>query len=67
VVEHKEGVDLGFTYQYNVHKLVYYEQFERIVEAIKREKQLKNWKRAWKDDLISSINPEWEDLYDKVE
>jgi len=43
-------------------KLVYYEEFEYIYDAISREKQLKNWKRSWKIDLIKSVNKDWEDL-----
>jgi len=63
VFEHKFGVIPGFTHQYGVHQLVYYEKFTDILLAIKREKQLKNWKRQWKIDLIKEANPEWKDLY----
>jgi putative endonuclease len=51
-----------FTSKYNVTKLVYYEQFGSILEAIAREKQIKSWSRANKDELISNANPEWADL-----
>jgi len=62
--EHKNGIDKGsFTYKHNCHKLVYYEVFGDIEYAIAREKQLKNWKRAWKNELIVKMNPDWRDLY----
>ena len=60
--EHKTGQHNGFTKKYNVDKLVYAEQFKDINFAIKREKQLKGWKRDKKDALISQSNPEWEEL-----
>ncbi|MFO7616440.1 MAG: GIY-YIG nuclease family protein, partial [Bacteroidales bacterium] len=52
----------GFTKAYNVSKLVYYEGHIDINDAIRREKQLKNWRRAWKEELISKFNPTWRDL-----
>ena len=52
----------SFTSKFNCNKLVYYETYTRIEEAITREKQLKNWKRIWKDDLINKSNPYWTDL-----
>lgn len=52
----------SFTSKYNCNKLVYFEEFESIQSAIAREKQLKNWKREWKNELVSSKNPGWEDL-----
>jgi putative endonuclease len=61
VKEHKNNQS-DFTSRYNLHNLVYYEVIEDIVTAIKREKQLKNWKRQWKMDLIQSMNPKFEDL-----
>ena len=64
VWEHINSIDKGsFTYKYNCHKLVCYEVFEDIRHAIAREKQLKNWKRKWKDQLITKGNPNWLDLY----
>ena len=63
VYEHKNSFVNGFTAKYNLKKLVYYEIFEDITEAIKREKQLKKYKRAWKIELIEKINPTWKDLY----
>ena len=61
--QHKEGLAEGFTKKYEVHKLVYFEHTEDITSAIYREKQLKNWHRDWKINLIESKNPEWVDLY----
>ena len=63
VWQHKEKVVEGFTEQYDVDKLVYYEIFNDPDNAIKREKQLKDYNRQWKIDLIEKVNPEWEDLY----
>ena len=62
VREHKNKVVEGFTEKYNVDKLVYYETTDSIESAIKREKQLKNWHREWKINLIKEINPEFRDL-----
>jgi len=61
--EHRENIVEGFTKKYEVHKLVYFEHTEDITLAIYREKQLKNWHRDWKINLIESKNPEWVDLY----
>jgi len=63
VYEHKEKLVKGFTAKYNVNKLVYYEVYETLVEAIQREKHLKNWKREWKIELIKKMNPMFKDLY----
>jgi putative endonuclease len=52
----------SFTSKYHCDKLVYFEEFESIQSAIPREKQLKNWKREWKNELVNSKNPKWEDL-----
>lgn len=60
--EHRSGLIPGFTSKYKCSKLVYFEEFNRIEEAIAREKQLKNWKREWKNVLVISMNPEWKDL-----
>jgi putative endonuclease len=62
VYQHKSKLTLGFTNKYNLNKLVYFESFETMYEAITREKQLKNWRRAWKKNLIEEINPNWLDL-----
>jgi len=62
IYEHKHGIYKGFSKKYNLDKLVYFETFENIKEAITREKQLKNWHREWKINLIEKDNPEWKDL-----
>jgi len=61
-LQHKERKIEGFTKRYNVTKLVYYETYEDVREAIMREKQIKGWLRAKKIALIESLNPKWEDL-----
>lgn len=61
--QHKNNQVKGFTQKYDVKRLVYYEFAEDIVSAITREKQIKKWNRAWKIELIESINPNWDDLY----
>jgi putative endonuclease len=66
VYEHKNDLVEGFTKKYGVHKLVYYEQTESVYSAIQREKQLKKWNRSWKIELIEKLNPDWDDLYDKI-
>ncbi len=63
VFEHREKTVKGFTCRYNVTKLVYYEGFEGVEQAILREKQIKNGSRKKKVDLIDAMNPEWNDLY----
>ena len=60
--DHKVKRNKGFTYKYNCDKLVYFEEFATPMEAIKREKQLKKYLRAWKEDLITKMNSEWKDL-----
>ena len=60
--EHKNKLIDGFTKRYNLDKLVYYELFFNINEAINREKELKKWRREKKNKLIESLNPEWRDL-----
>ena len=62
VYEHKAEVLDGFTKKYHLHKLVYFEAFSEIYDAIAREKQLKGWKREKKNQLIERENPEWEDF-----
>ncbi len=60
--EHKNKMIEGFTKKYNLTQLVYFESTKDIRSALDREKQLKNWHRDWKINLISNFNPEWEDL-----
>jgi len=64
--EHKLGLVEGFTKRYNVNKLVYYESQPDLDSAIKREKQLKNWHRQWKINLIEEKNKDWKDLYPDI-
>ena len=64
--EHKSGFAKGFTFRYNVDKLVYFEIFEDIIEAIKREKQIKGGPRNKKLCLINAMNPEFVDLYEQI-
>ncbi len=66
ISEHKQNFVDGFTKEYNVHALVYYEQNNEVEEAILREKQMKKWNRKWKMRLIEEKNPEWKDLYDEI-
>ena len=66
VFEHREHLIDGFTKKYNVWKLVYFEQTGDVDEAIRREKQLKGWRREKKDSLINSFNPGWRDLYPRL-
>jgi putative endonuclease len=64
--EHKNNMVEGFTKRYMVKQLVWYELHESMESAIMREKRIKNWKRAWKLELIESKNPDWLDLYDTI-
>ena len=62
VQQHVAGVYSGFTKRYKVNQLVYCEAYDDIQDAIAREKQLKEWDRQWKIELIESLNPDWHDL-----
>ena len=66
VWEHRNDTIDGFTKQYGVHRLVYYELHTSMIEAIRREKQIKKWRRAWKIELIEKENPEWRDLWPSI-
>ena len=66
VWEHKNDLVEGFTKRYSVHRLIWYELHNSMESAIKREKSMKEWKRAWKLELIESVNPDWEDLYHRI-
>jgi len=66
VYEHKNKLIIGFTSKYNINKLVYYESFPSVFDAIKREKEIKGWKREKKFALINSFNPKWKDLYEEL-
>jgi putative endonuclease len=61
--EHRESLVDGFSKQYGIKNLVWYEAHTEITEAIRREKQIKKWDRAWKIELIQESNPRWRDLY----
>lgn len=67
VYEHKHKLIKGFTSKYNITKLVYYEEYNDINDAISREKQIKGWSRKKKIELIESVNPEWKDLSEEWE
>jgi putative endonuclease len=62
VWEHRTGAVEGFTRQYDVKRLVYFETYDDVTDAIIRERRMKEWKRAWKIQLIERENPFWEDL-----
>ena len=66
IYEHREGFVPGFTKRYEVHRLVYYEPHTDIEAAIRKEKRLKRWNRAWKIRLIEESNPNWDDLYSQI-
>ena len=63
VWEHREGLIPGFTKTYGVKSLVYWEEFDEILDAISREKRLKRWRRDWKRSLIETSNPHWADRF----
>ena len=64
--QHKNHITEGFTRKYKLKNLVYYELHEEMYEAIRREKNIKNWKRTWKIKLVEDANPDWKDLYSKI-
>ena len=66
VWQHKNDFADGFTKRYGVHSLVWYEMHETMESAIRREKAIKKWRRAWKIELIEKENPEWRDLWPSV-
>ena len=66
VAEHKLHINSGFSDKYNTEKLVYFEIHEQIYDAIRREKQMKKWRREWKNALINELNPEWNDLAETI-
>lgn len=66
VAEHKLHINQGFSDRYNTEKLVYYEEYDRLDVGIHREKQLKKWRREWKEDLINGFNPDWKDLAEAI-
>jgi putative endonuclease len=66
VWQHKNNIHDGFTKKYRVHNLVWYEVHRDIKEAIRREKQMKKWRRQWKINLIEKENSDWSDLYENL-
>ncbi len=64
--QHRNDQADGFTKKHGVHILVWYELHENMESAIAREKAIKQWKRAWKLELIEATNPQWRDLYDEI-
>ena len=66
VYQHREGTFSGFAKKYEVSRLVYFEMHESIEAAITREKQIKEWNRAWKMRLIEELNPDWDDLFEDI-
>ncbi len=67
IYEHKQGMGSVWASKYNCIDLMYYEFHDDIESAIKREKQIKKWKRAYKENIITDFNPDWKDLYNEVE
>lgn len=66
IYEHKNKIFEGFSKKYNLNKLVYYEHTNDVNAAIRREKEIKKWRREKKNKLIESMNPEWKDLADEL-
>jgi putative endonuclease len=66
VWEHREGMADGFTKQYDLKRLVYFERHDEILFAIQREKAIKHWSRSWKVQLIFQQNATWNDLYESI-
>lgn len=66
IFDHKSNKAFKFTSKYKVQHLVFVEQYENILDAIEREKQLKRWHRQWKINLIEQQNPEWDDLFKAI-
>ena len=64
--EHKSGLVQGYTKKYGLNRLVWYELQDTMESAIQREKNIKNWKRRWKLELIEQSNPYWKDLYEEL-
>ncbi|MDG1732200.1 MAG: GIY-YIG nuclease family protein [Thalassotalea sp.] len=66
IYQHKEKLVEGFSAKYNLTKLVYFEQFDEMENAILREKELKRWRRKYKNELIGKFNPNWKDIYSEI-
>lgn len=63
VWQHKDEITPGFTSKYAVKRLVWYREYDDILDAIADEKRIKKWRRKWKIELIEAMNPKWNDLY----
>ena len=66
IFQHREGLTPGFSSRYGCNRLVFYERYERMDEAIAREKQIKGGSRAKKISLVEAMNPQWRDLYETL-
>jgi putative endonuclease len=66
VYEHKSGFVRGFTKQYRIDQLAYFEEYSSIHQAIQREKNIKHWPKAWKTKIIAQSNDTWRDLYSEI-
>ena len=66
VAEHKKGAIPGFTRRYHLDRLVYFELYDSMTDAIAREHAIKHWRRAWKLSLVDDANPNWTDLYNEI-
>jgi putative endonuclease len=66
IYEHRSGFVDGFTKRYGLKRLIYFEQFDDIRDAIQREHNIKHWSRAWKIRKIVAMNPNWDDLFDII-
>ena len=66
VYQHKSGSFRGFTQKYKCNKLVWFDELPDVMSAIEAEKRIKRWKRAFKNNLIKKMNPEWRDLYSDI-
>ena len=66
IYEHRMGLMEGFTSKYGLTQLVLYEEYPLVMDAVRREKAIKHWSRAWKIELIEKTNPGWRDLYAEV-
>ena len=66
IYEHRMGLMEGFTSKYGLTQLVLYEEYPLVMDAVRREKAIKHWSRAWKIELIEKTNPSWRDLYAEV-
>ena len=66
VWQHKQKAIASFTAKYDVNNLVYFEEYQQVLDMAQRERRLKEWRRSWKIDLIEKQNPNWRDLFDEL-